>query len=689
MTDLNVSIGTKGDVTGLKQLETGYQKMAERARQALKTFQERSPGQIAADRLKVDTKMTDLERRASAIESKILGTKLDIAEKTITGKAGKERIQELQNEQLRVNYERATLNEQRQEIIQRRQDGRRGIIAPMMGTGRFVASRALKYGGIAAGAMGAFSFLSNIFEKMDAADEINRTYAEALDVTRGRHGFDYTRDVVKPFFEFKQVLKDVGQTVRMTSKDMIPMLDVAKELGDFSGGRRGTVGGELVELTNIGRTLGVQPELISQLITGGLRLGAFRAEDVAEFDDDIFERREQYGDIVKMILMNQNMMHRAAESLQAMSQVMSSTVHGTTGLNAFGIFNLLDTLNRSEFPAYRGAGGARALMDIDRAFRAGGNQNLQYFQTLALTPGMQARNAEMLKEWQQGLSGRSRQTDYATGYYDQIIADMFKELGAFATPADLIKQFSKLNFKEAAEYAKNKFPDKTKMNIERLFDQYRIAYGNETEGQRMFMTYQLAEDLGISPFDVGVLERALSDKVFMEHSKRGKLSTQEMTDLYTKFVESGRKMPVLEDYRKARQEKDELFLETAKSIKAVTDKVLPEFLRIGGDSLRTIAEHVPKIADGIVSITKFFFPTEETTREQMDTEFLDRSKKAGRLMENIGFGGINLSTSSKSFSELLNRFYTTIREGAKQGIKDGIKDMEIMYPSEPGSVPLS
>ncbi|UCE67098.1 MAG: hypothetical protein JSU85_03540 [Candidatus Zixiibacteriota bacterium] len=677
--------------------------------------------------MKIDRQLTEIERKATALESKILATKLDIAEKRITGEAGRERLEKLQTETLRVNYERAMVAEQQQELQARRQAG--PMFAPIVGAGRFMGRRALgmglKFGGIAAGALGTYSIISNVFKQLGTAEQINEEYAKALSVTRGRQtydygryqnffeldraitenraklGFDYTKDVIKPFFEFEKVLKGLGQTVWMTAKDMIPMLDVAKELGDFTGGRRGTLGGQLVELVNIGKQANVEPGIISGLITGGLREGGF-------------VRGGQYPDIVKMILMNQNMMHRAAESLQAMNQVMSSTVHGTTGLNAFGIFNLLDTLNRSEFLAYRGAGGSRALMDIDRAFRSGGNQNLQYFQALALNPAMQSRNAEMLREWETKIR---IPTDYKTGSYDQLIADFFKELGAFATPADVVKQLKGLGFESAAEYVEEQYTDQNKMNIERVMDQYRIAYGAENEGRRLFMTSQLAKDLGISFSDVGVLNKAMKDEIFMEHARKGKFTTQEMTDLYTKFVESGRQMPVLEAYRKEKAEKTTLFLDTARAVKEVMEKTLPTFLKIGGPALKTIADNIPIIAEGINSVVKFLFPEEKTIEQETEdlkkrikemepyftfpefienppvaTENINRMNRVRGVtayglpaLHQQAFFGFDFATM---ISNIIGGMKESVSEGSREGVRKGMEDSANNYPVEPGDIPL-
>lgn len=445
-----------------------------------------------------------------------------------------------------------------------------------------ISRRALGYGSAAIGIAGGYSLLSNIAGELGGVDQRNLAYATALSATRGRQGLDYS--VKKPFFEIQKLFEDLGQTIYATSKDMEPMLEVAKELSDFSGGRKGTTGGRLAGAVNIGKALGVDPNALSELLTGGLRTGAFRGGG-------------DYVEITKMMMLNQNMMHRASEAIQAMSQVLSSTTHGAQGVGAFGIFNLLDTLNSSQNRAYWGAGGASAAMRIDQAFRGGGDESFQYMQTLALNPAFQARNARLARQ----SSGRGRQaTNWGSGSYDQLISDVMKDLGAFATPQDLIKTLSGMGITGAEGYIKEMYGGgMNKMNIQRLYDVYSNQFGaNESTGKKFFMQMQMARSMGVKPSDIGVIGEALQNETFMRRAKEGKLDTGEYAAAFRSFQQGGK--GGLDKWFQNRAKNQESFIAIAQAIRDSVDiikQIATEYIKPAGEALK---EWLPEMAKAVI-----------------------------------------------------------------------------------------
>jgi hypothetical protein len=447
---------------------------------------------------------------------------------------------------------------------------------------RGISRRAMRYGSAAIGIAGGYSLLSNIAGELGGVDQRNLAYATALSATRGRQGLDYS--VKKPFFEIQKLFEDLGQTIYATSKDMEPMLEVAKELSDFSGGRKGTTGGRLAGAVNIGKALGVDSETLSQLFTGGLRSGAFRGGG-------------DYVEITKMMMLNQNMMHRASEAIQAMSQVISSTTHGAQGIGAFGIFNLLDTLNSSKNRAYRGAGGASALMRIDQAFRGGGDESFQYMQTLALNPAFQARNARLARE---SAGVRKQSTNWQSGSYDQLISDVMKDLGAFATPQDLIKTLSGMGISGVEGYIKEMYGGgMNKMNIQRLYDVYSNQFGaNASTGKKFFMQMQMAKSMGVKPSDIGVIGEALQNETFMARAKEGKLDTGEYAAAFRSFQKGGK--GGLDKWFQDRTKNQESFISIAQAIRDSIDiikGIATEYLKPAGEVLK---EWLPEMSKTII-----------------------------------------------------------------------------------------
>ena len=635
MARVDIDIGTQGDVTGLKQIETGYQNLLTKSQQAYRSMMGSSPMDIAADKSSHERKMSELDLKARDIDRKMMQVKLGISEGATAPATGKDRMQELQTQALRVNYEKSVMQEEQRVIAQGREK-RMGAIAPYARAGRFAVGKTLKYGGLIAGGLGAYSLFSNIFGEMAGAEERNMAYAMALSTTRGRRDeqrykgvipqeeqhlyyggrtdyggktrIDYD-DVVKPFFQVKEALKSIGETAYITAKDMAPMLEVVKEIGDVSGGRKGTAGARLAQITNIGKLLGVESPVLSQFLTQGIRGGGFTG--------DI-----QGTDMAKVMMLNQNMMHRATESLQAMQQVMVGTTHGVQGLGAFNMLNLMDTLNSSQFRAYRGMGGANMMMRVDQAFRGGGNENFQYMQTLALNPSFQVQNARRLAAFKDAQEGAP--TNYGTGRYDQFIADIFKDLGAFATPQDVIKMLGGekvdgkyvggLGFGGAARYVEEKYgASLNKTNIERTFDQYRLAFNAKDEGQKLFMTAQIAKDMDIKFADVGVLSKAFENEEFMKRARKGGFAPGEVAGIYERFKKEGMTMPELDEFLEGKAEAKRIAVETATKLQAAKDILVRKLVEGGGmEAIITIAGALPKLVEAINSFVNIFKTTGPT-----------------------------------------------------------------------------
>jgi hypothetical protein len=578
MTDVNISIETAGDVTGLNKIEQGYKSLIGKVKQAYQSITDVSPIRVMADRQAQERKMSELSRKANEIDRKIMTAKLDVAEGRIPKEDGATSIQRLQTESMRINYERAIAGDRMKEINQRRQ-----LMGRIMAPGRFVAGKALRYGGAIAGIAGAYGLFSGIAGEMGAAGEREEAFATALSQARGRTGIGFAE--YQAFFDINRILKEMGETALATSKDMMPMLEVSKELGDFMGGAQGFTG-RFARNVNLAKMLGIDAATLAQLYTPGIRMGGFGNID-------------QMQGMAQMLMLNPNMRHRGTEALQAFQQLMGGTTTGTQGLEAFGMFNLMNTLNTSRFRAYRGMAGAQRLLNVNQAFTGGGNENFQYFQTLALSPAFQEANARRVAQWRAVQGGP---TNYGAGRYDQVIADVFQELGAFATPADVMKQLNQMGFGGAAEYVGRQYQDPNKMNIQRVFEQYRAAYGSKNEGQRLFMTAQMAKDLGVSFTDIGVLNTALQDKGFMKLAAQGGLTPEQMAKTYNDFISSGRDQTKLLEVQEAKARKEQAFQEMAEHIKKMVTDLLP----VIAPALTKMAEHLPVLTDSIVGLINFF-----------------------------------------------------------------------------------
>lgn len=617
MSDVNIQIGTQGDTSGLSKIKDEYNLLG-KAKQAYLNMREKP--QAAGARMSADRKMAELERKAGDIDRRMMAAKLGIAEGTLEPKAGRESLKELKTELLRVDYERSSAREQQQLIAQRRQE-RMGMMAPVARAGRFAAGRTLRYGGMIGGMLGAYSLISNIMGETGGVDERNLAYATALSAARGRRPqpdyegviprerqqlYDTAQNYVidygekKPFFEVQEMIKKLGQTAFMTSKEMIPLLGVTKELGDFS--KEATI--PLVDVANISKSLGVETGVIAEFFKGALERGNISAEKGRLRGSDV--------EMAKMMMFNQNMMHRASESLQAMQQVMTATTHGVTGLGGFGIFNLLDTLNTSQNRAYWGAGGARAALRIDQAFTGGGtDETFQYMQTLALNPAFQATNRRRLAA-AEGVT--PLKTNWESGYYDQLIADLSKSLGAFSTPKDIIKTMRGMGVTGGEAYIEKMFGGDggmEKMNIQRLFDVYKTAYGAEQGGGRkFFMQMQMARNMGVSPADIGVIGEAIADPDFMARAEKGKLRTDEYAKAYKEYKESGKQMPALDKWIRERTKNQETIIKVAQDIRTTIDnlkKVVQPLL----ESIGVFTSYLPGIAEYIGKIMDFWLGADE------------------------------------------------------------------------------
>lgn len=602
---MEIKVTTAGDVTGINKIEAAHTSLMSKVKEDFKAIQGKSPMQIAADTMTHERKLGDLDRRSRDIERKIMATRIRISEGTLDV-SGKQRVGVLQNESLKIQLARSQAMETQRFAVEEKQ--RRGrMIAPFMGAGRKV----LGYGSMIAGGLGAYSLLSKVFGEMEGVRERNIAYGTALSVTRGRgetlgdiptdQPFSEVKKILKdldysptdqPFFEVRKALKSLGEISVITAKDMAPMLEVAKEIGDVSGGIKGTPGARLAQIANLGKFLGVESPAIAGFLTQGIRGGGFTGDIQAT-------------DMGKMMLLNQSMMHRATESLQAMQQVMTGTTHGVQGLGAFNMLNLMDTLNSAGFAAYRGAGGASMMMRVDQAFRGGGNENFQYMQTLALNPAFQRQNEQRRLAWEATPEGP---TDYGAGQYDQFIADVFKDLGAFATPEDVRKQLAQTGFKGASEYVEQQYEaSMNKTNLQRTFDIYRSTYGSKNEGQRLFMTAQMAKDMGVGFSDVAVLDRAFQDEEFMRLAKEGKWSPEEVAKRRKLFEDAGESLPELQKKMEAEAGAKETAIQTAKQFQAAKEKFMTAFADPKvTEAIVSIASSLPIVANAIVDLISFF-----------------------------------------------------------------------------------
>jgi hypothetical protein len=573
---IDITVNAKsGDVSGIKKIEEGYQSLVNKTKQAYQSLQKESPMQIIADRQAQRRQMTELDRKATQIEQKIARTKLGQLEDGTT-EAGTTNLAKLRTDLEKTNLQR--------QITQSEMRVMPTPIRQVMGAGRFVGGKVLRYGGAIAGIAGAYGLFSGIAERMETSSQKEQEYATAIMQSGGLTGMGFGERGA--FFGIEKVLEKLGETVLATSKDILPLIGTAKELGDLMGGTQGFTG-KFARTVNLAKMMGVDTSVLNQLYMGGIRGGGFTDP-------------EQMQLMSQALIMNPNMAFRGNETLQAFQQMMSGTVGGTQQLGGFGMFNLMNTLNQSPFLAYRGAGGAQAMLGINQAFTGGGNQNLEYFQAMALNPAFQDINARRLSEYN-ALPGGGP-TNYGTGRYDQLIADVFKELGAFATAGDVQGQLSKMGFKGAAAYVGSSYADPNKMNIQRLFEQYRGAYGAKDEGRRFLMTAQMSKDLGVSFSDVGVLNRALQDPEFLKLAKEAKLDPEAMAGVYDKFKTGGKRAEVIAEYAKAQADKEIALQSMADSIKKMATKLLPDIV-IGLDLL---AENLPILTEAIVDFVKFF-----------------------------------------------------------------------------------
>ncbi|MCK5606072.1 hypothetical protein KAR91_29505 [Candidatus Pacearchaeota archaeon] len=612
MTDVQIQIGTQGEVGGLSKIKDEYTLLG-KAKQAYFNIKEKP--QAVGERMSADRKIVELERKAGDIDRRMMAAKLGMAEGRIAPEEGKATLKKLEIESLRANYERSFAREQ-QQVIKQREQSRARMFAPVVGAGRFAAGRTLKYGAMGAGMLGAYSLISSIMGETGAVDERNLAYATALSAARGRGtgGIDYATD--KPFFELQEMLDELGQTAFMTSKEMVPLLDVAKELANFSK----EAAKPLADVANIGKSLGVATPAIAEFFKGALQRGNIEVTETGELKRSDVE-------MSKMMMLNQNMMHRASESLQSMQQVMAATTHGVTGLGGFGIFNLLDTLNASQNRAYRGFGGAQAALRIDQAFRGGGADDaFQYMQTLALNPAFQATNRRRLEATRGVVAGEA---NWESGYYDQLIADLSKSLGAYSTPKDLIKTMKGMGVTGGEGYITKMFGGDggmKKMNIQRLYDVFSTAYGAEQNiGNKFMMQMKMAQSMGVSPADIGVFGEAIRSPEFMKRAEAGKLRTGEYAAAYKAYEEEGQ-----EGYQKwfqTRSENQETMISVASSIRDSIDEikvVANEYLKPMAEAVR---EYLPEMVKSFVN----WFGTEEQKKAFAIKERRKEAEELGRI----------------------------------------------------------
>ena len=607
MADVQIQIGTQGDAGGLSKIKDEYTLLG-KAKQAYFNIKEKP--QAAGERMSADRKIAELERKAGDIDRRMMAAKLGMAEGKIAPEEGKAALKKLETESLRANYERSFAREQ-QQVIKQQEQRRARVMAPVMGAGRAVGGRALRYGAMGAGMLGAYSLISSIMGETGGVDERNLAYATALSAARGRGvgegGIDYATD--KPFFELQEMLEDLGQTAFLTSKEMVPLLDVAKELGNFSK----EASKPLADVANIGKSLGVATPAIAEFFKGALQRGNIEVTETGELKRSDVE-------MSKMMMLNQNMMHRASESLQAMQQVMTATTHGVTGLGGFGIFNLLDTLNASQNRAYRGMGGAQAAIRIDQAFRGGGADDaFQYMQTMALNPAFQATNRRRLEATRGVVTGEA---NWESGYYDQLIADLSKSLGAYSTPEDLIKTMKGMGITGGEGYIKEMFGGDggmKKMNVQRLFDVFSTTYGAEQNiGNKFMMQMKMASSMGVSPADIGVIGEAMRSPEFMERAEAGKLKPGEYASAYKSYEKGG-----MEGYQKwfqTRSENQETMISVAQGIRGAIDEikvVMNEYLKPIGEIVK---EHLPEIAKTLIKWIGTDEQKEEIRQKEIDVQ---------------------------------------------------------------------
>lgn len=588
MSDVSIQIDAQtGDISGLQKIEAGYTSVLTKARQL---FQEiSSPITALADRSKQARGLEDLSRKATEIEQKLARTRLDQLQGVAGPITGPGYMQSLKDDLEATNIQR----QMGQQAMARPQMGGFGQRALRMG--RFAGGKALRYGGAIAGIAGAYSLFSGIAENMGFAKQSEEDYAMALSQGRGMIGGDFGGK--GGFFAIREILNDLGDVALATSKDMLPLLGTAKELGNLSGGKGGFTG-QFAGTVNLAKMLGVDTATLNQLFQGGIRGGGF-------------------GDTEQMRLMSQGLMlnpamrFRGTEAIQSFQQMMEGNVGGTQQLGGFGMFNLMNTLNASPFLAYRGAGGAQRMSGINQAFTQGGNENMQYFQAMALSPAFQSANNRRLAAYNATQGGP---TDFGSGRYDQIIADVFQELGAFATAGDVQKQLSSLGFTGAAKYVGEQYKGNMgKMGIQNLFERYQTAYG-KGEGNELLMTAQMAKDMGVSFADVGVLRKSFQDPEFIRLAKEGKLDPKEMAGAYGAFESKGAEG--MTAYLSTKRKSDQAMQKMAEHIQTMVTDLLPALI----PALETMAEYLPVFTKNIVKVADFIFggtpETDQSTQKR-------------------------------------------------------------------------
>jgi len=580
MTDLSIGITTKGDVSGIKAIGREHQALFTQIKQSFKSLQERSPMQRMADRQVVDRKMGDLERKANELERKVAQAKLGLIEYGPAAgtagppSAGTAAAKQFKTDLERVNLQRTVMRTEAFERQAGQQAGGPSFMGGVGRAGRFTAGKALKYGGAIAGMAGAYSLFSNIAESVGTAEEMNKSFAMAL--STGQTGMDLKDK--EEFFNIKDSIKEFGQTAYITSKDMLPYIDLLKEMNaeyaimdeltgkirPFEYGKGGGPQSEaykesIARTANMAGRLSVDQSVINEFLKGGVRL---RGEDPVTG-----------GNIAQMLMSNDRTSHMAMEVMQSMNQVLSATAHGTQSLGAFGISNLLYTINRSGPAKYLGMGGAQAIMNVDQAFRGGGgSESFQYFQNLALNPAFQEQNRAKTR----GMGKRAgEETDWQSGLYDQYITDALVGLGAMGTPSALKKEFENRGIGGGIgayidKMYKSSGMDKT--NFARVAEQYEVSYGGDlSAGRKFLMQEELAKGMGINPSDIAVITGAVKDVKYRYRQKLGGFSEGEIEDM-RKQAKAG-KITGVEAFIGAKSESEEEFIKAGFAIAGIKDDV--------------------------------------------------------------------------------------------------------------------
>lgn len=651
-TDVQIQIGANADVVQatLQKVDNGYTALLNKARQVYQEME--SPITAVANKAKHTREYENLNSRAYEIEQRLARVSLEQSQGMLGPASGPGYTAKLINDLEKTNLERQVSQFDMIPISQRSPSGA-GVMKDVMGKGRFLGRKALGYGGMIAGGMGAFSLLSGIFGRMDDAEERNRRFATSVSVGRGRSPLDYAD--APDLYEVNNILERMGHTAFMTTKEMLPFIDVLDELAStfkstdlkfISRLKIESLKDNFTVAANIGKSFGVETPILAGFLTAGMRQGSLGGVEGTR--------------MASMLMLNENMTHRATEAIQSMQQMMTGTVGGTQGLGASGMFNLMQTLNSSPFLAYRGAGGAQRMLGINQAFIGGGNENMQYFQSMALNPAFQEINRRRLS----GFGGDGGPTNYGTGRYDQLIADVFQELGAFATSGDVGVQLSQMGFSGAAAYISEKYKDPNKMNIERLFDQYRGAYGSENEGRRFLMTAQMSKDMGVSFSDIGVLDEALRDREFMRRSQEKGLGLGDVAQSWKNWKEAGGKIPEMEKYIKEKTKNEDLFQAMADSLKSISDDLIPLTNTVLGD----ISAFTSTISTGVDRVANFFNAGEGQSATEINAK--------------------NRQAVSETFDTVINSLDTIVQNFITWAEKPGNKKIDLNLSGMPGATTL-